>query len=75
MEYGSLWASQLAQLVKSTLVNAGDLKTVGSIPRWGRSPEGGHGFPLYYSCLENLTDRGAWQVMVHGAAKSQTQLG
>ena len=32
MEYGSLWASQLAQLVKNTLVNVGDLKAV-----WVRS--------------------------------------
>ena len=30
--------------------NAGDL---GSIPRLGRSPGGGHGNPLQYSCLEN----------------------
>ena len=75
MEYGSLWASQLAQLVKNTLVNVGDLKAVGSSPGWGRSPEGGNGCPLQYSCLENPMDRGAWQVTVRGVAKSQTQLG
>ena len=72
MEYGSLWASQLAQLVKNTLVNAGDLKAVGSIPGWGRSPEGGNGCPLQYSCLENPMDRGAWQVTVRGVAESDT---
>ena len=41
----------------------GDL---GSIPGLGRSPEGGHGNPLQYSCLENPMDRGAW----HGVARS-----
>ena len=40
------------------LCNAGDL---GSIPRLGRSPGGGHGNPLQYSCLENPMDRGAWR--------------
>ena len=37
---------------------AGD---AGSIPGLGRSPGGGHGNPLKYSCLENPVDRGAWQ--------------
>ena len=36
--------------------------------------EGGHGNPLQYSCLENPMDRGAWQAMVHGVAKSRTRL-
>ena len=35
----------------------------------GRSPGGGNGNPLQYSCLENLMDRGAWQAIVHGIAK------
>ena len=39
-----------------------------------RSPGGGHGNPLQYSCLENPTDRGAWQAAVHGVTKSQTWL-
>ena len=46
----------------------------GSIPGSGRSPEGGHGNPLQYSCLENPMDRGAWQATVHGVAESQTRL-
>ena len=46
----------------------------GSIPGSGRSPGGGHGSPLQYSCLENLKDRGAWQATVHRVAKSQTLL-
>ena len=40
-----------------------------SIPGWGRSPGGGHSYPLQYSCLENIKDRGAWWVTVHGVAK------
>ena len=41
---------------------------------WGRFPGGKHGNPLQYSCLENLTDRGAWQAAVHRVAKSWTRL-
>ena len=40
----------------------------------GRSPGGGHGNPLQYSCLENPMDRGAWRATVHGVAKSLTRL-
>ena len=40
-------------------------ETMGSIPRMGRSPRGGHGNPLQYSCLENPMDRGAWWATVH----------
>ena len=40
-------------------------RSVGSIPGSGRSPGGGLGNSLQYSCLENLTDRGAWRAMVH----------
>ena len=46
----------------------------GSFPGLGRFPEEGNGNPSQYSCLENSTDRGAWQATVHGIAKSQTQL-
>ena len=49
----------------------GDL---GSIPGLGRSPGKGKDNPLWYSCLENSMNRGAWQVTVHGISKSQTQL-
>ena len=35
------------------------------IPGSGRSPGGGHGNPLQYSCLENPMNRGAWQATVH----------
>ena len=43
-------------------------------PGLGRSPGGGNGNPLQYSCLENPMDRGAWWATVHRVAKSQTQL-
>ena len=46
----------------------------GLIPGLGRSPGEGNGNPLQHHCLENSMDRGAWQVTVHGVAKSQTRL-
>ena len=54
-------------MVKNVPAEAGDL---GLIPGPGRSPGGGHGNPLQNSCLENLTDRGAWWTIVHEVAKS-----
>ena len=51
----------MALVVKNPPVNAGDVRDVGLIPGSGRSPEGGHGNPLQYSCWENLIDRGSWQ--------------
>ena len=56
---------------KESSCNAGNSS---SIPGSGRSPGGGHGNPLEYSCLENPMDRGAWRATVHGAAKSQIWL-
>ena len=58
-------------VVKNLSASAGDKS---SIPGLGRSPGGGNGNPLQYSCLENLVDRGAWWAAVHGVAKSRTQL-
>ena len=46
----------------------------GSIPGLGRSPGGGHGNPLQYSCLENFMVRGAWRATVHGVTKSRIRL-
>ena len=54
---------------KESAHNVGDL---GLIPGSGRSLGEGNGYPLQYSCLENSIDRGAWQVTVHGVAKSWT---
>ena len=61
-------------MVKHLPANAGNIRDVDSIPGSGRSPGGGHGNPLQYSCLENPTDRGVWQATVHMVAKSRTQL-
>ena len=47
---------------------------MGSVPWLGRSPGGGNGNPLQFSCLENPVDRGAWQATNHGVAKSWTRL-
>ena len=52
--------------VKNLPANVGD---VSSIPGWGRSPEGGNGNLLQYSCLGNRMDRGAWQATVRGVPK------
>ena len=38
-----------------------NVRDVGLIPEWGKSPGGGHGNSLQYSCLENPMDRGAWR--------------
>ena len=62
---------RVSQVVKNMLVNEGDIRDMGSIPGWGRSPGGGHGNPLQYFCLENPMDRGAWRATVHRVEKSQ----
>ena len=53
-------------MVKNPPANVGDAS---SIPGSGRSPGRGNGNPLQYSCLENPTDRGVWQIVVRGVAK------
>ena len=61
-------------VVKNPPADTGDTGDVGLIPGLGRSLGGGNGKPLQYSCLKNPKDRGAWQITVHGFAKSQTRL-
>ena len=61
-------------VVKNPPANAGDSGDAGSIPGSGRSPGGGYGNPLQYSCLEDSMDREAWRATVHGVTKSQTWL-
>ena len=65
--------SQEALVVKNPSAKA-DVSEEGSVPGWGRSPGGGHGNPLQYSCLENPMDRGAWWATAHGVAESRTLL-
>ena len=61
------WASWVAQGAKHAPAKEGD---VGSIPGPGRSPGGGNGNPLQYSCLENSLDGGAWRSTVLQLQKS-----
>ena len=56
---------------KESACNVGDL---GLIPESGRSPGGGNGNPLQYSCLENPMDKGAQQPTVHGFARVEHNL-
>ena len=56
------WSSLVAQRLKASACNAGDL---GSIPGSGISPGEGNGNPFQYSCLENPMDGGAWWATVH----------
>ena len=65
-------ASPVTQWGKDSTCNAGDTGDASSIPGSGRSPGGGNGIPLQYSCLRNPMDRGALWVTVHGVAKSWT---
>ena len=56
------------EVVRNLPANAGDSRDTGLILESGRSP--GVGNPLYYTCLENSMDRGAWRAIVYGIAKS-----
>ena len=69
-----MWVSRVALVVKNPSANAGDTRNADLTPELGRSPGGGHGNPLRYSCLKNTTDREVWQATVHRVAKSQTRL-
>ena len=60
--------------VKNLPSSAEDIRDTDLIPVSGRSPGGGNGNPLQYSCLENPMDRGAWKVTVHKVTQSWTQL-
>ena len=62
-------------LGKESTCNAGVAGDTGLIPGSGRSPGGGNGNPLQYSCLGNPMNREAWQASVHSVTKSLTFLG
>ena len=59
-------------MVKNPPANAGNAGDVDSIPELERSPEGGNGNPLQYSCLKNPMDREARWATVHGVAELKT---
>ena len=61
-------------MVMNPLANEGYIKEAGSIPELGRSPRGRNDNPLHCSCLENPTEREAWQATVRGVAKCWTRL-
>ena len=72
------WATELnwtegfpgRTVVENSPASAGDARDASSIHESGRSPGGGNGNPLQYSCLGNPMDRGAWRATVHGVAES-----
>ena len=57
-------------VIKNPPANAEDIRDMSLIPRLGRSPGGGNGSPLWYSCLENPIYRGAWRAIVQRVTKS-----
>ena len=63
---------KLALVVKNPPANTGNTRDAGLIPGLGRSPGGGNGSTLQYSCLRNPMDRGAGGLLVHGVAKRWT---
>ena len=52
-------------VVENPPASTGDTGDVGSIPGWGRSPGGGNGNPLQYSCLKHPMHRRVWWATVH----------
>ena len=66
MQKASPWLSG-----KESACKAGDTGDVGSVPSLGRSLEERNGSPLQYSCLENPTDRGAWQATAQGLQRGR----
>ena len=59
----------MALVVKNLAANVRDIRDEDLIPRSGKSPGGGHGNSLQYSCLENPMERGAWLATVDGVTK------
>ena len=72
MRYIKTWGFLGGTSGKEPACQCRKCKRRGFDPWIGRSPGGGNGNTLQYSCLENTMDRGAWQATVHGAVKSQT---
>ena len=66
---GDIGKALVAQWLRNSFTNAEDTGDVSSIPKSGRSPGGGNGNPLQYSCLENPMDRGAWWAQSMGTQR------
>ena len=64
----------MALVIKNPPASGGNVRDIGSMIGPERSPGGGRGNPLQYSCLENHMDRGAWRATVHSVTQSWTQL-
>ena len=73
MPVGS-WVFPNGSGVKNLSASEGDKRDSVSNPGWGRSPGGGNGNPLQYSCLESPMDWGAWWATIHGVTMSRTRL-
>ena len=67
----SIYYTTLSSVVKNLPAYTGDTSSILGL---GRSPGGGNGHPLLYSCLENPMDRGIWWATVRGVAENWTQL-
>ena len=67
-------AKKILSAVKNPPASAGGIGDSGSIAGLGKSPGGGNGNQLQYSCLENSMDRGTWWATDRGVTKSRTQL-
>ena len=72
ISYQQWWASQVALVVKNMPAKAGHVREMGLILELGRSPGGGNGNPIQYSCLENPMERGAWWATVHSVTHNWT---
>ena len=68
------YIGNVPQVVRNSPAHTRDVREVHSTPGSGRSPGGGPGYLLQYSCLETPMDRGVWQAPVHRDAKSRTRL-
>ena len=51
--FSTYWASQVVSVVKNFPASAGDSRDMGLILGLGRSPGGGNGIPLLYSCVDS----------------------
>ena len=60
----------MALVIKNPPASGGNVRDIGSMIGPERSPGGGRGNPLQYSCLENHMGRGACWAIVYGVTKS-----